>query len=391
MTLLALIIWLCSAPSESLAQQAATAFRQSGRVCCSVILGGEPAIAELDTGAVSTSVRYRLNDSRFLSLKSRQALVMTLHGPAVFKEYEKFPVRIFGRSKLVPANQWGVLTATEWNTSLITATVGNFAFLDDVIRINTRHGILKSLSGVDDSTLPSQANVLPLHWSHGTPTVPINLPVFGDHEVALDTGSNAFVTLKPAFVERLLRARQAVYLKDSLLASPKGQKSVKMYCLRSLKLGGVEFQNVPVVPAQVESIGRGLLQHFEMILDFPGNQVTLSALDLDHTRFPVDASGLRVYFDNDRLLVHKVDADSPAASAGFLVDDQILEFAGRDPSTLWRHEIDETLARAGETIRIRIARGDVVQEIPLPLSRPYQYPPDWPPILPEFNPDPVRN
>ncbi len=387
MILLSLLIWLCSPPVDSIELKAASAFRQSGRVCCAVVLGGEPAVGELDTGAVSVSVRHRENDDRFSSLHSHSALVMTVSGPTVFTEYEGFPVEIFGLVRLVSAKQQGTLAATAAGTTNIVARLGNTTFRQDVLRINVHCGVLDRVSDTNTLFRSHDAQLLPLRWSHKIPWVSMDLPVFGKRDVVFDTGSNAFLTLKPQFIEQLLRARQAVYLKETLLASPKGQSSVKLYCIRSLKLGRVEFHNVPVIPAALDSIGLGLLQHFEMILDLPGGRVTLTELDLDHSRFPLDASGLRVYFDDDRFMVYRVDPNSPAAAAGFLPGDQILQFAGWDPSKLWRHEIDETLARAGETIDIQINRDDVVQDLPLQLRRPYQYPPNWPPILPEFNPD----
>ena len=41
--------------------------------------------------------------------------------------------------------------------------------------------------------------------------------------------------------------------------------------------------------------------------------------------------------------------------------------AGREPATLWRHEIDETLAKVGGTIHLKIEREGKPLDIDLPL------------------------
>jgi hypothetical protein len=378
-------------PGDDLQEAASTAIRQTGRVCCVANLAGEEAVVQLNTGSGIVSVQYRQNDTRFADLPAETGQVFTLNGKQNVDTYYPFPVQLFGQ----PARKFRAARVENadlpfFGTVGIQATIGNPVFFEYPLRINLREGIVELMAQDDADGLANQVVSQHAVFLDRLPIVQGALPIFYGCWMTLDTGSNGCLTLNPELLERLCRAGQAAYLKESKFATPFGMSVVKMYCLRTFELGGIKFQNVVAIPSQRNSIGLGVLQHFDMVLDFTQDRVLFRPLDIDHSRSPVNASGLRVAFKGpDLLVVHEVEPDSPASRVGLVKDDRILDFAGIQPAKLWRHQIDEKLAQAGETIRLTIERDGVPTEIKLPLSRPFKYPPDWPPDIPDFDPDAV--
>ena len=362
--------------------------RQSGQIVTSIELDQVVALGQVDTGCSSLVIHSTGLDRRVANLRTSTKPILRFGTNTLETYYQDFPVRMFGGQRRLV----NVMLADR--SSLETAfgvpkdaLIGMACIRSLKLRINVRDAIFApQAEGTDE-----KENVVQLEWSSiSCPIVSVRLPVLGMQSVMLDTGYDGWLSLSTNRIEQLVRAKQATFLEERPMWTPSGVITIKVYVVRHIDFAGKRFHNVPVTSSHVETIGLGLLQHFDMTLDFPNSRASFVPLDIPRDQMPLDASGLRVVFrESDRLIIRRIVPDSPAEKAVFKEGDRVLDFAGREPAKLWRHEIQETLAKAGETIHLKIERDGRPLEIDLPLSRPYQYPPEWPPEPPEFNPDAV--
>lgn len=364
--------------------------QHSGQLVLPVELAGTQILGELDTGTTSLCVHSVDvdNDTRVAGLRTSRNPVLRFGSNTVVTKYHDFPIRVFGQERrLVSVHLRDQSSFEEASGVPKDALIGMACISSQSLQINLRHAILRPTTVFPGDELRATK----IEWIFPQcPVVAVALPLLGMRSVIVDTGNDGWLSLNSNRIEQLLRAKHVAFLEELPVLTPDGVITVKRYALRHVDFAGVRFHNVPVVASHVEAIGLGLLQYFDMTLDFPNSRASFVPLEIARDQMPLDASGLRVVFrESDRLVVRRIVPDSPAEKAGFKEGDRILNFAGREPATLWRHEIQETLAKAGETIHLRIERDGKSFEIDLRLSRPFQYPPEWPPEPPEFNPDAV--
>ncbi len=361
--------------------------QHSGRLVLPVESVGTEILGELDTGTTSFVLHSVDDDTRVAGLRISKHPVIRYGRNSVVTSYHDFPIRMFSRERqLVKVHLEDRSSFEEAFGVPKDAVIGMACISSQSLQINIRSAILRPTAVFPGD----ESKATKIEWNLKCPWIAVSLPLLGMRSVILDTGNDAWLSLNSNRIEQLVRAGHAAFLQERPMWTPGGVTSIKLYAVRYVDVSGVRFHNVPVVASHVEAIGLGLLQHFDMTLDFPNSRASFVPLEIARDQMPLDASGLRVVFrESDRLVVRRIVPDSPAEKAGFKEGDRILNFAGREPATLWRHEIDETLAKAGETIQLRIERDGKPFEIDLPLSRPFQYPPEWPPERPEFNPDAV--
>lgn len=385
MTLHSLIVILILHSSMSdVADDAKRIIRESGRIVVPAEYNDRSVLAMFDSGATSTVIHGSETDKWVVGLPHRRATVSTIDGSRTENVYGPIDVRIFSR----PPNN---MTFTVSDRSLQGLTYGvpkELMLGANTFSTNSIHICIRS-AVVENANFLQQSNAtMGIEIVNSCPMVPVDCTSTRGLQVLLDTGSDAWISLRENRLKELLRRREAVHLENRSVLVPKGVISIDLYALRYVDFAGIRFHNVPVIPSNVETIGLGLLQHFDFTLDFKNKLARFEALDLDRSQMPLDASGLRVVFrEADRLIVRRIVPGYPAEKAGFREGDRILDFNGRDPKTLWRHEIDETFAKAGETIRLTIERDGTQLTIPLPLRRPYNYPPTWSKEDPDFDPD----
>ena len=156
-------------------------------------------------------------------------------------------------------------------------------------------------------------------------------------------------------------------------------REVQTYILKSVTICGFEFQDVQAQESDFNAIGMGCFSHFDMVLDFPKNEMWLTPLSDDWPkRVPPDASGLVLGFlDTNVLSLIRIQPNSAASKSELKVDDQILLFDGKEPKDLSMYEIHQRQTQAGIILPLRIRRGDQEMDIGLPLSYSFEYPPKW--------------
>ena len=195
----------------------------------------------------------------------------------------------------------------------------------------------------------------------------------------VDTGFRGFLLLRSSALQLHQRLGDAVPANKVTISTAAEIREVQTYILKSVTICGFKFLDVPVLEANFNAIGMGCFSHFNMVLDFPNNEMWLAPHSNDWPkRVPPDASGLVLGFlDTNMLTLLRLQPDSAASKSELRVDDQILLFDGKEPKDLSMREIQERLTQAGTNLALRIRRGEQELDVLLPLSYSFEYPPKW--------------
>jgi Aspartyl protease/PDZ domain len=189
--------------------------------------------------------------------------------------------------------------------------------------------------------------------------------------VVFDLGNGSPLDLFPSYwkAQRLLEGRPQ---SRALMGGAGGEQDITVATMRTVRLAGETFRDVPVNFAVQASttenservkgnVGLPLLSRFRVITDFEKNALFLipNASDM-HEAFQKDRSGLTVEQDKGELVVTFVAPHSPAAEAGWKVGDKIVAVDGRPisaleplaPQTEWRY------GGSGTRVSLLLANGE---------------------------------
>lgn len=359
--------------------------RQNGVPSLPVRFGERQLVGQLDTGASHVVLRsVEMNRELHGRVPSTKAKVRTFGGVVSEDLYGPSAISFAGVAEVAATFSIadGTQSAESGGMPTTWLILGQNALEAAVLRVDIRKGMV-----VAGERIPPGDQTCGLAGSP-TPQVSVNLPNGNKRLLYLDTGGDGYVSLKLSLIQRLAESGDAQFLEERSMLTPKGVIRIQLYVVRSIEFAGVRFENVPVFVSEIETIGMGLLSHFDFTLDYPNQRAKFTPLDLERDRMPLDASGLRVVFrENGDFVIRRLVPGYPAEKAGFKVGDRITDFNGRNPETLWRHEIEETLSRSGETIQLTIERDGVEMKIPLTLQYPFVYPPVWEDPAKLFNPE----
>ena len=114
-----------------------------------------------------------------------------------------------------------------------------------------------------------------------------------------------------------------------------GKKQTQMSVIKEFRLGPYKFKNVPVhifhdeygitaYPILGGLIGNDLLRRFNVILNYPEQQIYIKPNTHFTDLFDYSYTGLGIYLINGAITVTDVIKESPAEEAGLKVDDIIL-------------------------------------------------------------------
>ena len=169
----------------------------------------------------------------------------------------------------------------------------------------------------------------------------------------------------------------------SYLVKGLGKEETRHYegRVKTLKLGNISYDNVPIGISQVQSgiqgdkkisgiIGNKILSRYNILFDYKTHKIYLEANGRDQGDFLVNCSGLDVQLSTDmsKVLVHQVIAGSQAEAAGIKLNDEILSINGSDVSELTLIDVENMLKKPGETVSIKLNSAGTMKEVSLALK-----------------------
>lgn len=353
--------------------------RRSGYPCVTASYGRFSGVFAIDTGA---SVSVAFGSERLLKQPdpdwrlSERNMVFSV-GSGMVQIIENIPLQALGAE----AHETKLAVIDIPKESPLFAGIDGMLGLRDLRQIKLQiTGVIPLVSRLDSAWRPNEftLNVPMTRRGEKDVAVPIRI-LDGNQSICVDTGCRNFMLMSPPMLEFLKQIGKGVPATKVTVASAVGIHEVQMYIVKSVTIAGCEFRDVPAFESSVNAIGMGCFSHFDMVLDFPKNEMWLTPLSDDWPkRVPPDASGLVLSFlDTNVLSLLRIQPDSAASKSELKIDDQILLFDGKEPKDLTMYEIHQRQTQAGTILPLRIRRGDQEMDIPLPLTYSFEYPPKW--------------
>jgi predicted aspartyl protease len=203
-----------------------------------------------------------------------------------------------------------------------------------------------------------------------------------DAELSIDTGSQAALQLNRPFAEKhaLPRSEKTI---EEIGTGVGGEYTRKVARVEALSLGDVTLHHpitsfseaVSGASASSKfdgSIGSEILRRFHVTFDYPHKRLILERGPDANTPFEADMSGLAVIAsgpDFSSVSVRRVFENSPAAQAGLLAGDVIRELNGKAAADLTLAGLRMVLRVDGQTVSLKIQRGDRSLETNLTTAR----------------------
>ena len=213
-----------------------------------------------------------------------------------------------------------------------------------------------------DRSVFVQLKITPSH--QGIPTIPIEM---GNEKLdfILDTGDNGFGRLQTEIIDSLINKKLVQSIATDTTVSMSGISEIRRVRVKEIEIGGNTYKNVVMRESLQNALGLGFLKQHHVIMDFPNRQLYikkgLGVFQVDRE----DKSGLKLLSHYGKIVVARVDERGPAAKAGILKGDVILNFNGSPISgeDIYRFRtflkgndgdlIDLDLARSGEKLTIQ--------------------------------------
>ncbi len=197
-------------------------------------------------------------------------------------------------------------------------------------------------------------------------------------KLMIDLGSNAALSLTAAcgLDQRLIAAAPRTLRRS--LATIQGTDEIILGRLQRLQIGSIQMEQPTAIFGKTMKgdcdrlsgkIGYQILRQFKVILDYPHRQLILEPYIANpQPSYDYDLSGLWLKAMGPQLKNYRVGAispDTPAATAGVQIDDQIVAVNNTDTSTLTLVQIRRQLSQAGQTVNLLLQRN--TKRIPVRL------------------------
>ncbi len=150
---------------------------------------------------------------------------------------------------------------------------------------------------------------------------------------------------------------------------------------KSLSFGESQFSNLPLGLSQASQgiqsnkkvagiFGNELLKKFNITYDYQGKSLYFEKNSLFDTPFQIDACGIDFQLDEklDRILIHQVHPNTPAAAAGIEIDADLIEINGKNATGFTFPQLREILSKDGTSVVLKVIQSGVIKEIKVDLK-----------------------
>jgi hypothetical protein len=153
-----------------------------------------------------------------------------------------------------------------------------------------------------------------------------------------------------------------------------GKNLMRLTVIKSLKIGPYLFNNVPTYlykddwnitsyPYSGGLIGNEILRRFNIILNYPANEIFITPNLHFNETFEYGYTGLTMYLIQDKILVGDVVKDSPAEKAGFILDDEIISVENNFSGNIQQYK--NIIQEPDKQIKVMIKRADKLLQLEL--------------------------
>ncbi|CAN5657103.1 hypothetical protein BH10BAC2_BH10BAC2_01390 [soil metagenome] len=201
-------------------------------------------------------------------------------------------------------------------------------------------------------------------------TLPMqNITIKDNEEITtkyyLDTGAGLCMLLNEDMVQdsSLLRSKRKLYPTEA--EGLGGKKAMNLTVIREVKIGPYKFRNVPVYvfddefnitsyPVLGGLIGNDIMRRFNVIVNYPEQQIYIRPNRRYTDSFDYSYSGLGMYLIDGAITVTEIMKKSPAEDAGFVPGDIVLGIDNDLSGNIQRYKT--LLQNAGARVKILVSR-----------------------------------
>jgi len=174
------------------------------------------------------------------------------------------------------------------------------------------------------------------------------------------------------------------FLKDSALFDKKKKRFVKeaeglggkidmeLTTMKEIKIGPYKFRNVPVYVFDDENnvtsypymgglIGNDILRRFNVVLNYPNNEIFLDPNSHYQEAFDYSYAGIELYFLDGLIIIGDVAKGSPAEAAGIKEGDEVLAVNKNFSQSLNQYKV--ALQVPNQLVQLFLRRNGVLLEI----------------------------
>jgi len=241
-----------------------------------------------------------------------------------------------------------------------------------------------NLHGPSSYKYSNSGTVFPITLINGKPFVSARITPKGHESIEgrfmIDTGSDGALGVNVPFVQ----AHQLLKSASQGSAANSGgvggiSKSITVR-VENIQLGRFIISNPLVSFSQATEgsemradydgvLGGEIFRRFTLVLDYSRRRITL--YPNAHLGEPVDEdmSGLELMAVGQQLVINEVAANSPAAEAGLLEEDELTAIDGRPVSDIGLEQIWQMFKQEGKEYLLSIKRGQQTLQVRIKLRR----------------------
>jgi hypothetical protein len=156
-----------------------------------------------------------------------------------------------------------------------------------------------------------------------------------------------------------------------------GKKAMSITVIKEVRIGPYRFRKVPVYifddefnitsyPVLGGLIGNDILRRFNVVLNYPEQQIYIRPNKHYTDSFDYSYSGLGMYLIDGAITVTDIMAKSPAAAAGFQVGDIVIGVENNLSGNIQAYKT--LLQNAGTKIKVLINRKGVLKILTLKVK-----------------------
>ena len=257
----------------------------------------------------------------------------------------------------------------------IYGIIGYPLFENFVVEINYVRRLL-TFHNPQTFKVPRKSQKLPLIFRNDKPFVRTIIGVEGEKrtvELMIDTGAGHTLLLHENSIGKSLMPSTSV---RTLVGQGTGGEipgkigrvshfSIGSYILKDVLVSIPDqeaYYDAVIGSSKSGTIGGGLLNRFNIILDYQNNSLYIKKNKNFNKPFKYDKSGLLVIVkgvDKKRWVVKAVDEGTPSFEASIRIGDEILSANDLDPNNIGLDGLNSLLRkREGKSIKLKIKRGN---------------------------------
>jgi PDZ domain/Aspartyl protease len=207
---------------------------------------------------------------------------------------------------------------------------------------------------------------LPIQWLHIRDRKSLGFNFY------FDTGAGLCLLMSEKFVKDsgiLLGRRRPVVTQAEGMG---GKLQMRLTLIKEVKIGPYKFRSVPTYlykdnfnvtsyPFTGGLLGNDLLRRFNMVINYPNREIHIIPNKHFNEEFDYAYTGLGIYYVEGKIMVEDVIAGSPAAKAGFKVNDQLMAVNRNFSQNMQAYKY--LLQKPYESIKVLIKRNGILKEL----------------------------